>query len=76
MIDQIAIAGYRSIRSLVLRLDQLNVVTGQSPVQGTLRRKPVSLQLGFTSNEFSYCLDLGLPQRSESEFSRDPELKR
>ncbi len=128
MIDQIAISGYRSIRSLVLRLDQLNVVTGpngsgksslyrairlladaaegrllhslaregglestlwagpekfsremvtgQLPVQGTLRRKPISLQLGFTSNEFSYCLDLGLPQRSESAFSQDPEIKR
>lgn len=28
MIDQIAIAGYRSIRSIILRLGQLNVVTG------------------------------------------------
>lgn len=28
MIEQIAIAGYRSIRSIILRLGQLNVVTG------------------------------------------------
>ncbi len=28
MIDRIAIAGYRSIRSIILALGQLNVVTG------------------------------------------------
>ncbi|MEM9644873.1 MAG: AAA family ATPase, partial [Planctomycetota bacterium] len=28
MIHQFAIAGYRSIRSIVLRLGQLNVITG------------------------------------------------
>lgn len=128
MIDRIAIAGYRSIRSLVLKLGQLNVVTGpngsgksnlyralrliadaaegrlvqslareggfhsvlwagpeafspemlsgEAPVQGTLRKKPVGLRLGFAADPLSYSLDLGLPIPSGSMFDRDPEMKR
>ncbi len=34
--------------------------TGTS--QGTTRTRPVSLELGFASNEFGYLIDLGLPQ--------------
>ncbi len=128
MIDRIAIAGYRSIRSIILGLGTLNVVTGpngsgksnlyralrlladaadgrlahslaseggfssvlwagpetisremianQVPVQGTARKKPISLRLGFTADPLSYSLDLGLPQPSESMFDSDPEMKR
>lgn len=128
MIEQLAIAGYRSIRSLIVHLGQLNVVTGpngsgksnlyrslrlladaangqlirslareggldstlwagpehvtaemrsgEQPIQGTLRKKPISLRLGFLAEPLSYCLDLGIPQPSPSMFRRDPELKR
>ncbi|MEM8733025.1 MAG: AAA family ATPase [Planctomycetota bacterium] len=128
MIERIAIAGYRSLRSIVLRLEALTVVSGpngsgksniyralqllaktadgelvsslaaegglesvlwagpetitnemkagQIPVQGTLRRKPISLKLGMVAEPFSYCVDLGLPVPSGSMFDRDPELKR
>ncbi len=113
MIDQIAIAGYRSIRSIILRLGQLTVVTGangcgKSNVYRALKlitdaaagrlaeslareggfhsvrwagaksngKDPVSLRLGFSSNSFSYCLDLGLPIPSGSAFDFDAEMKR
>lgn len=128
MIDRLAIASYRSIRSIVLRLDALNVVTGpngsgksslyralrlladasdgqlmhslareggfgsvlwagpetissemisgQVPVQGTLRKKPVSLRLGISADPFSYSIELGLPPPTGSMFAGDPEIKR
>jgi predicted ATPase len=52
-------------------------------VQGTTRRGPISLMLGFASDEFGYLIDLGLPQQASgtdagtpSAFLRDPEIKR
>jgi predicted ATPase len=50
--------------------------TGQS--QGTTRTRPVSLELGFASDDFGYLIDLGLPQNAghDSLFARDPEIKR
>ena len=56
-----------------------NVRQGVYPVQGTARKKPVSLQLGFAADEFSYLIDLGLPPQgpgSTSAFRLDPEIKR
>jgi predicted ATPase len=50
--------------------------SGEVPVQGSMRKEPVSLKLGFSADEFNYCLDLGLPSPSSSAFSRDPEIKR
>ncbi len=50
------------------------MVRGEIPVQGTLSKKPVSLRLGFAADPFRYSLDLGLPQPSESMFTRDPEM--
>lgn len=49
---------------------------GEYAVQGTTRSAPVSLQLGFASDDFSYLIDLGIPARSESAFNLDPEIKR
>jgi len=48
------------------------------PVQGTARKHPVSLRLGFASDEFGYLIDLGLPSQhqSTSAFTLDPEIKR
>jgi len=48
-------------------------------VQGTVRRGPVSLRLGFASDDWGYLVDLGLPQQgpgAASAFLRDPEIKR
>lgn len=52
------------------------MATGEIPIQGTTRRKPISLRLGITGEPFSYSIELGLPQPSNSMFSRDPEVKR
>jgi predicted ATPase len=128
MLRALAVAGYRSLRELVLPLDQLNLVTGpngsgksnlyralrlladvaqsrvipslaregglestlwagpetishamlsgEHPVQGTTRKKPVSLRLGFVGDDFGYAIDMGLPVPSASAFGHDPEIKR
>ena len=52
------------------------VVHGEQPVQGGGRKKPVSLRLGFGSDDFSYAIDLGLPSGPNGAFSLDPEIKR
>ncbi len=49
---------------------------GDYPLQGTVRKQPVNLRLGFVSDEFGYLIDLGLPKPSTSAFSLDPEIKR
>lgn len=49
---------------------------GDHPVQGTTRKHPVSLRLGFAGEDFGYAIDLGLPTKSSSAFSHDPEIKR
>jgi predicted ATPase len=46
------------------------------PIEGTRRKDPVSLRLGFSSVDFGYAIDLGLPTPSDSMFSGDPEIKR
>ena len=127
MINRLAIAGYRSLRDVVIDLGPLTVVTGANgsgksslyralrllsdvaqgrviaslategglsstlwagpeafsremksgaqPVQGTVRRQPVSLKLGFSSDDYGYAIDLGLPTPSSSRFTQDPEIK-
>ena len=49
---------------------------GEQPVQGTLRKKVVSLRLGFAGDRFGYAIDLGLPTPSASAFRHDPAIKR
>ena len=49
--------------------------SGAQPVQATLRAKPVSLKLGFGSEDYGYAIDLGLPVPSSSRFASDPEIK-
>ncbi|RZL63238.1 MAG: ATP-binding protein [Variovorax sp.] len=65
-------AGPESFSAAMLR--------GEAPVQGTGRREPVSLRLGFAgseADEFGYAIDIGLPPPvPASAFSRDPEIKR
>lgn len=50
---------------------------GRTPPQGTQRKEPVGLRLGFTGDQFGYALDLGIPVPDpKSKFNRDPEFKR
>ncbi len=61
-------AGPESISAAVRR--------GDYPVQGTVRKGPVSLKLGFAGDDYGYAIDLGLPPpKPPSAFSRDPEIK-
>jgi predicted ATPase len=53
-----------------------SVLRGDHAVQGTVRKGPVSMKLGFASDEFGYAIDLGLPTPSRSAFAQDPEIKR
>jgi predicted ATPase len=52
-----------------------SMLQGTHPVQGTRRTKPISLRLGFASDNFGYAIDLGLPHPSNSAFVHDPEIK-
>jgi predicted ATPase len=129
VISTLAVENYRSLRSLVVELGRLTVVTGangtgksslyralrlladsarngavaalaregglpstlwagpefigravregEHPVQGTRRRGPVSLRLGFAGDDFGYAIDFGLPQDpGRSAFALDPQIKR
>lgn len=49
--------------------------SGDMPVQGTRRDGPVSLKLGFSSADYGYAIDLGLPIPSNTRFGHDPEIK-
>jgi predicted ATPase len=49
--------------------------TGAQPVQGTMRKGPVSLKLGFSSDDYGYAIDLGLPVPGSLHFDRDPVIK-
>ncbi len=50
---------------------------GRVPIEGTIRKQPVRLKLGFAGDDFGYCITMGLPPPSkESAFALDPEIKR
>ncbi len=54
---------------------------GDHEVQGTMRKGPIALRLGFAGDELGYLVDLGIPQRDPralppTMFGRDPEIKR
>src|SRR5262249_14605847 len=54
---------------------------GDQPVQGTPRQDRVSLKMGFSSEDYGYAIDLGLPKPGQRNhgpplrFLRDPEIK-
>jgi len=55
--------------------------SGAVPVQGTMRREAVSLQMGFAGDEMGYLVDIGLPRPIEqfgpdTMFSQNPTIKR
>lgn len=120
MLRTLAVAGYRSLRDVIVPLHPLTVVTGPNGSgksnlyralrllasagsgdvvgalaregglpsvlwagpedggsQGTVRRRPVAVQLGVAADELGYLIDLGIPQTDQrSVFARDPEIKR
>ena len=49
--------------------------SGESPIQGGPRSKPVRLRLGFAADPFSYAIELGYPQERRTAFALDPERK-
>jgi len=49
--------------------------SGQHPIQGTVRSKPVGLKLGFASKDYGYAIDLGMPIPAQSLFDLDPVIK-
>jgi predicted ATPase len=128
VLTTVAVAGYRSLRDVVVGLGPLTVITGANgsgksnlyralrlleacadgsvvgglaregglqsalwagpefpggarrrgmPTEGTIRRGPVSLRLGFAESDgLGYLVDLGVPVLQQSAFARDPEIKR
>ena len=50
---------------------------GTVPLQGTVRKHPIALKLGFASEDYGYAIDLGLPVAPPppSYFSLDPVIK-
>lgn len=50
--------------------------TGEAPVQGTRRREPVALRLGFATDTTGYSVEFGLPVPGDRTlFGLDPEIK-
>ncbi|WP_298743742.1 AAA family ATPase [uncultured Microbacterium sp.] len=120
MLQILAVAGYRSLRDVIVPLGPLTVVTGPNGsgksnlyralrllasaargelvgavaregglpsllwagpesggTQGTVRKGPIAVRLGFASDELGYLVDLGIPQAERGDpFARDPEIKR
>ncbi|CAN5791514.1 AAA family ATPase [soil metagenome] len=48
---------------------------GTQAVQGTRRQALVSLKLGFSSDDYGYAIDLGLPMPDSRWFHKDPQIK-
>jgi predicted ATPase len=53
-----------------------SVRRGEHQVQGRVRSGPVSLRMGFASEDYGYAVDFGLPQPPAGAFALDPEIKR
>ncbi len=50
---------------------------GEVPVQGTSRKSPARIRLGFSAEAFGYLLELGMPTPlATSAFNLDPVIKR
>jgi len=49
---------------------------GEFEVEGTVRKKVISLKLGFAGEPYSYCIDLGYPPPAQAAFPLDPAIKR
>ncbi len=49
--------------------------SGAQPVQGTVRKNPVALKLGFSNEQYGYSIELGLPAPAYALFAHDPDIK-
>jgi predicted ATPase len=49
---------------------------GEVSIEATVRHGAKRLRLGFAGEDFSYSIALGLPERTLSYFSLDPEIKK
>lgn len=58
--------------------EQLGGARRTGKTEGTTRTRSVSLEMGYSADDFGYLVDLGLPQMAgiRSSFTRDPEIKR
>ncbi|ODR07015.1 ATP-binding protein [Mycobacterium sherrisii] len=57
--------------------EQLKGARRSQTAEGTVRTRPISLEMGFAADDFGYLVDLGMPQSAgPSVFVRDPEIKR
>lgn len=69
--------GFESVRWAGPEHISRSMRSGATAIQGTVRKKPVSLKFGFTDDDTSYAIELGLPAPdSTSMFNGDPEIKR
>jgi predicted ATPase len=68
--------GFQSVRWAGPERISRGMRDGSVPIQGTGRKDPVSLKLGFTDDDTSYSIELGLPVPGESMFNGDPAIKR
>jgi predicted ATPase len=48
---------------------------GRDAIEGTVRKAPISLKLGFSGDDYGFAIDLGLPIPSPSAFAKDPVIK-
>ncbi|NMH65979.1 AAA family ATPase [Shewanella salipaludis] len=54
-----------------------SMLTGEMPIEDTVRQAPKRLKLGFAGDDFGYLIELGLPKPdSTSLFGLDPQVKR
>ena len=52
------------------------MVSGDVPIQGTVRDGPVALKVGFADQDYGYAIDLGLPvPDARTAFGLDPMIK-
>ncbi|MCY1404359.1 AAA domain, putative AbiEii toxin, Type IV TA system [compost metagenome] len=49
---------------------------GEVPIQGGPRQGLKRLRLGFSGEDFSYAIALGLPELTRSKFALDPQIKK
>ncbi|MGB8365832.1 MAG: AAA family ATPase [Rhizomicrobium sp.] len=49
--------------------------TGVQAIEGTVRKNPIQLKLGFSAEDYGYAVDLGLPVKGSSPFPNDPDIK-
>jgi predicted ATPase len=48
---------------------------GTQAIHGTVRKNSVSLKLGFSSDDYGFAIDLGLPLPDSRHFYKDPVIK-